>query len=444
MSHMQAQLQRAASLFFDRLPSPVQQQLVEAFRSMDANGDGRISLAELVRWASTADPTSASSFDPTLPVIFAFVDADRNGTLDFNECKGLFFIGCTTSRTCDGCGKLLLESAYTCVDCSLLHSVTNIGSTFDLCSSCYAIFKSPLPFIARNPKLMHPHRNMVEQESGLVDAINDMLDQVQCAVCKEYHRSTAQGVFTQRHVHVGRGPREMSICEWCIACVCSACGNHFQGPRETAASGRWAMQGSGTCIPCKQRGIMQGSPFAPAFSAETLQKMDNAPVFEECSTCKAKIKDGSLTTTVLRAIITPRGGMFGGAPNPYGYNMPNMFGSHIPGFNPMSSFNALGGNSYGSPSTPALFGGGNGNSFDGLTQMFNNGAGCSTGNPFDMLNMVNNTGSSPLNMLNMGSTGSPLDVLNMVNNMGSSPLEMVGNMGNALDMLTMVSSCSIM
>ncbi|MCO5577518.1 hypothetical protein L7F22_031349 [Adiantum nelumboides] len=283
---MQAKLQRAARLFFDRLPPPLQQQLVQTFRSMDANGDGRISQAELIRWAhATANSaTSISSFDASIPGTFAFLDTDRNGTLDFEECKGLFFIGCSASRTCDGCAKLLLESAYTCADCNMMRSLTNVGTTFDLCSDCYAIFKNPLPFVARNPKLMHPHRNMVEQKSELADAIDNMINQIQCAVCKEYHRSSRQaGIITQRHVHVARGPHEITVCEWCIACLCAACGNHFQGPWETAARGRWAMQGSGTCTPCRQRGIMGGSPFTPVFSPQTLQKMDNSPVFEECS-----------------------------------------------------------------------------------------------------------------------------------------------------------------
>ncbi|MCO5579229.1 hypothetical protein L7F22_033083 [Adiantum nelumboides] len=497
-STMQARLQSAATLFYDRLPPPVRQQLVQTFRSMDENGDGRISLGELIHWAraTAASPSSSSSssnhpsattscFEAAMPVIFAFVDADGSGTLDFSECKALFFISCNSSRTCDGCGKLMLESAFTCVDCS--KNLSADSNTFDLCSSCYPKFMNQpraLPLTrssssaAKSNYLNHPHRNMAAQQSELSDAMDDLFDQVQCGVCKEYHRSTSAGVFIKRHVLIDKGPQDLPVCEWCIACLCSACGNHFQGLRKTASPHRWARQGSHKCNLCKQKRSTSSSVSSATSPSpeDILKRVGKSSIFAECSTCNAKAKNGSLVTPILHTQPPPQADptAFGSPNQQYGHNvrpersdtmpktvnkghnvrpehshtMPKTVNKGIFGRTPnnnvgqMPFYNGMGSHSfhgspyhapnYGHPMQGAYAGGGYGNNFHAFPQMA----------PAPAPIWVQG-GVQP----NSGQSGG-FGVLNMVNNLaGSSPLEMLhlmGTVGTAIEMIGLVSACSIM
>ncbi|KAH7433386.1 hypothetical protein KP509_07G067000 [Ceratopteris richardii] len=90
---LRSRIQRASTLYYERLPYALQQELCNAFKIIDKNGDGRLAQADLVHWgplqqsASEGFPVSSS-----ISSLFAFLDADDSGELDFEDCKSLFFI----------------------------------------------------------------------------------------------------------------------------------------------------------------------------------------------------------------------------------------------------------------------------------------------------------------------------------------------------------------
>ena len=97
------------------------QQLWYRFMELDENGDGRITVQELLNRHRILN---GGAVDDRVRMLFPLVDEDRNGYLDYDECKALFFLF-TCGRFCDACRSLIIYDGVVCVDCVL-----------DLCSSC--------------------------------------------------------------------------------------------------------------------------------------------------------------------------------------------------------------------------------------------------------------------------------------------------------------------
>ncbi|KAH7373467.1 hypothetical protein KP509_17G058100 [Ceratopteris richardii] len=302
---LRSRLQRVAILYYERLPYSLQQQLYNAFRAMDRNRDGRISQLELVQWGPWQDFCRSFSkdfpFSSFISSLFSLLDADNSGELDFDECKGLFFVLITPSEFCDHCGKLILESVYACVECRSLMEKGILSQSFDLCATCYGAGKDLRPFQNPRPKVLHPHTNFMEGQGKLMIAMEEILDQIQCSVCKTYHRGNVRGALIGSHIHTFND--NVAVCEWCIASPCSLCGNFFQGVLGTASSGGWAVNGFLICKDCQpfrtmSRNALPNNPF----SEEFLRKLASSEVFEECSTCITKAKDGTLMNEIVQGI----------------------------------------------------------------------------------------------------------------------------------------------
>ncbi|KAH7415303.1 hypothetical protein KP509_14G036800 [Ceratopteris richardii] len=247
---------------------------------MDRNRDGRIALAELVQWGPALElcrsASKGSSILSCLSSLFDFLDADDSGELDFEECKSLFFIVIVPCEWCSACGKLLLESAYACVVCNSLKQYTT-------------------------PRVLHPHSNFVEQGTVLMAAIEEIIDQIQCSVCKTYHRGTVSGALINNHIRTFED--NAAVCEWCIASACAVCGTFFEGAMGTATAGGWANKSFHICENCQPFRMMpsETSP-ADLYSEEFFRKLANSEVFEECSACIAKVKDGTLISEIVQGI----------------------------------------------------------------------------------------------------------------------------------------------
>ncbi|KAH7415394.1 hypothetical protein KP509_14G040500 [Ceratopteris richardii] len=144
-----SRLHRAAELYYESQPNAVQMQLCTLFQRLDINGDGRITEAEYKSLL-------------TSPSLFALLDRDGNGELDFEECKCLFFLVKQQTEACGGCGKLLLEGIlYVCVECN----------AFYLCPTCYGARKNLRP--------VHPHSNFLLRQSLITGVIKEIIDRDQ-------------------------------------------------------------------------------------------------------------------------------------------------------------------------------------------------------------------------------------------------------------------------
>ncbi|KAH7415397.1 hypothetical protein KP509_14G040800 [Ceratopteris richardii] len=129
-SSFTSRMHRAAALYNESQPNAVQQELCTLFQRLDVDADGRVTEAELKFL--------------NVPSLFALLDSDGNGELDFDEFKCLFFLVKQQTEGCGGCEKLLLEGIlYVCVECN----------AFDLCPTCYGA--------RNNLRPVHPHSNFL-------------------------------------------------------------------------------------------------------------------------------------------------------------------------------------------------------------------------------------------------------------------------------------------
>ncbi|KAH7433387.1 hypothetical protein KP509_07G067100 [Ceratopteris richardii] len=315
---LRSRLQRASTLYCERLPYALQQEFCNAFQAMDKNRDGRIAQAELVHWGPLQQLCrSASEGFPVsscISSLFAFLDADASGELDFEECKSLFFIFIMPSEWCDGCGKVLLESMYECVECNRMKGNGLCADDFYLCSTCYSTANSLRPSQYPKPQILHRHQNFVEREGKLIAAMEEIIDQIKCSVCMSYHRGNVKGALLKHHIYAFED--NLSVCEWCIASRCAVCGTFFQGEPRTATSGGWAVKGSQICKNCQPfRTMWSNQSPKNAYSEEFFRKLASSDIFGECSTCIKRAKDGTLSSEFFQGISCSTGASTSG----YGY-----------------------------------------------------------------------------------------------------------------------------
>ncbi|KAH7415304.1 hypothetical protein KP509_14G036900 [Ceratopteris richardii] len=124
--------------------------------------------------------------------------------------------------------------------------------------------------------------------------------QIQCSVCRAYHRGNVEGALIKDHVYVFEN--NVAVCEWCIASPCRACGVYFEGSMASATPGGWAVKGSQICVTCQLgRMAINSSPQDPC-SMEFLTKLASSKVFQECSTCITKYKNSALVRELEQGI----------------------------------------------------------------------------------------------------------------------------------------------
>ncbi|XP_061987657.1 uncharacterized protein LOC133706196 [Populus nigra] len=123
------EIRRAAVAYYEHLSENNKKLARKTFKSMDKNGDGKISLLEYVGYLKKNKAT-----DFIHPGIFTAVDKDGNGSLDFEEAIVLFYIMQSgRAISCQSCEKFLAGAYFSCSQCFFNDSV----STYEICCECY-------------------------------------------------------------------------------------------------------------------------------------------------------------------------------------------------------------------------------------------------------------------------------------------------------------------
>ena len=133
MSICRQQIHEAGQRFYHGMMQHEQEELQCKFMDLDENGDGGISVQELLnRYRSLSNGNGngngnggGSEEDDRVRLLFHLVDEDRNGLLDFEECKALFFLF-ACGRFCVSCAGLIIRDGVSCLHCL----------SFDLCCYC--------------------------------------------------------------------------------------------------------------------------------------------------------------------------------------------------------------------------------------------------------------------------------------------------------------------
>ncbi|WCJ24133.1 hypothetical protein M5689_006115 [Euphorbia peplus] len=149
------EISKTAQAYYANLSENKKQLASQVFKSIDANGDGKISFKEYGK--KKFKSISSVQF-------FQKLDKDGNGMLGFDEFIILQYLYVTERvYSCDGC-KVFLEGAYfTCVQCFNNDS----NNTYDLCCDCYSnrIHHQHSVFLD-NYTLLHALRHTNQSTSG--------------------------------------------------------------------------------------------------------------------------------------------------------------------------------------------------------------------------------------------------------------------------------------
>ncbi|PON94860.1 Parvalbumin [Trema orientale] len=117
----------AAKAYFNNSSRDHQHLATNFFRSMDTNGDERVSDSEFTRFLQQ------NGYHWVNSDMFAQLDANGDGSLDFWEVLTFYYIVKTRAVWCDGCGVQLHALYFTCVAC-----FDDGSNTYDLCAQCYS------------------------------------------------------------------------------------------------------------------------------------------------------------------------------------------------------------------------------------------------------------------------------------------------------------------
>ncbi|KAL5542370.1 hypothetical protein UlMin_010080 [Ulmus minor] len=129
------ELRSASMAYYKNSSKKLKKKAKKFFRSMDANRDDRVSLAE---FASFLQQKGYGEIEHNM---FRQLDANGDGELDFDEVLTFYYIVKTRGLWCDVCHSRLTGLHFSCVTC-----FENGRNSFDLCSSCYG-----------NGRFNHPH-----------------------------------------------------------------------------------------------------------------------------------------------------------------------------------------------------------------------------------------------------------------------------------------------
>ncbi|XP_010256259.1 PREDICTED: uncharacterized protein LOC104596703 [Nelumbo nucifera] len=121
----------AALCYYRDSPPEIKQMAQDQFNSMDRNEDGKISITEFKEYLVGEKYGNNNN---NYSKLFEELDRDNNGFLDFDEAIVFFYISTARLVICGGCGILIKEIYFTCMECFCDRSLDE----YNLCCDCYA------------------------------------------------------------------------------------------------------------------------------------------------------------------------------------------------------------------------------------------------------------------------------------------------------------------
>nr|GMD59808.1 Ca2+ sensor (EF-Hand superfamily) [Ipomoea batatas] len=121
------ELQQLAKAYYRAGSPELKNEAQELFNSLDNDGDGRVDKNEFVSFMTEQGYRYMNT-----QKFFNELDTDGNHTLDFWEVMTLLYIFKSRRPFCDGCGRFIPATYFTCLQCP----------DYDLCISCYENGKS--------------------------------------------------------------------------------------------------------------------------------------------------------------------------------------------------------------------------------------------------------------------------------------------------------------
>lgn len=116
------EVRKVAKAYYNGAAGAEKELARKLFRSLDNNGDGKVSLREYKKAVAHA---SFSNND-----FFRELDANCDGTLDFDEVLALYYMDKVSVPRCRACKSLLLDSYFSCLPCQA-------DVSYYLCCDCY-------------------------------------------------------------------------------------------------------------------------------------------------------------------------------------------------------------------------------------------------------------------------------------------------------------------
>ncbi|KAK4266234.1 hypothetical protein QN277_027184 [Acacia crassicarpa] len=142
------EIRKAAKAVYDNWSDEEKKEMEDLFRSVDKNGDGKITLREFM--ASNNNTCTAV----LLRNLFELVDQNGDGILQFDEFVTLVYLASSSRPSCDGCGHFIGGLFFTCTQCYLGNK--GVTDTYDLCIPCY-----------HGGEFVHEHTDFVDNYSLL-------------------------------------------------------------------------------------------------------------------------------------------------------------------------------------------------------------------------------------------------------------------------------------
>ncbi|KAL5727426.1 hypothetical protein ACHQM5_000626 [Ranunculus cassubicifolius] len=124
---MEGKIQKMAVAYYANSSDECKEKMKVFFNSMDGDGNGVISLSEFKSYLKK----NTLAFRPEL---FAELDQDRNGSLDFDEVVTFYYMVNVRNLFCACCEIYLDKEYYTCVNCFLDR---RDNKSFNICLACY-------------------------------------------------------------------------------------------------------------------------------------------------------------------------------------------------------------------------------------------------------------------------------------------------------------------
>ncbi|GMP24115.1 hypothetical protein CsSME_00001505 [Camellia sinensis var. sinensis] len=106
------EIRETAQVYYKAMPKKARKLAKEFFKKMDDNEDGKASLTEFAGLMGEEGYEAMNN-----PTFFEEINKNKNGELDFDNVKTLYYIIQSGRPMCGCCRKLIVGMYFTCVKC---------------------------------------------------------------------------------------------------------------------------------------------------------------------------------------------------------------------------------------------------------------------------------------------------------------------------------------